>query len=307
MAITAKDVKKLREMTGAGMMACKQALGETDGDIEKAVDYLRTKGLAAAKKKASRIAAEGGVATVSEGNFGVVVEVNCETDFVSKGDDFQNFLKSIASHIAANKPTDIESLLTQTFSDSKTVTEAVNELTLKCGEKIDIRRFKVVELGGEGNVAAYNHGGKIGVLVETTTSTSVNDNEEFQTLVKDLSMHVAASDPKFMNSSDIDQGYKDREAAIYKEQLLEQGKPENMIDKIIMGKLNKLASEVCFMEQKFIKDPDVSVKKLVANTAKSVGADIQVISFHKFNLGEGIEKKEDNLADEVAKMTNAST
>ena len=307
MAISAKDVKSLREMTGAGMMACKNALTETNGDLEKAVDFLRAKGLAAAKKKASRIAAEGGVATITEGNLGVVVEVNCETDFVSKGDQFQDFMKAVANHIAKNKPANIEEMLSQKFNNEQTVSEAVNELTLKCGEKVDIRRFKTVTLAGEGNITAYNHGGKIGVLVETSTSKNVNDKAEFSELVKDLAMHVAASDPKFMNSSDIDQDFKDREAAIYKEQLLEQGKPEAMIDKIIIGKLNKLSSEVCFLEQKFVKDPDFSVKKLIEKVEKEVDVKIEVKSFYKLNLGEGIEKKEDNLADEVAKMTGGAS
>lgn len=306
MAITAKDVKSLREMTGAGMMACKNALTETEGDLEKAVDFLRAKGLAAAQKKASRIAAEGGVATLVEGQLGVIVEVNCETDFVSKGDQFQSFMNSMANHIAKNQPSSVEEMLTQKYSAEQTVSEAVSEQTLKCGEKVDIRRFNIVNLKGEGNITAYNHGGKIGVLVETTTSKNVNDKEEFSELVKDLAMHVAASSPKFMNSSDIDQDFKDREAAIYKEQLLEQGKPEAMIDKIIIGKLNKLASEVCFLEQKFVKDPDFSIKKLIAEVGKKVDAEISINSFYQMNLGEGIEKKEDNLADEVAKMTSGS-
>ena len=297
MAITASDVKQLREMTGAGMMACKNALKESDGDMEKAVDFLRQKGLAAAQKKQSRVAAEGTVATFVEGNLGVVVEVNCETDFVSKGDDFQNFAKAVASHIVANKPANVATLLEQKFNATdRTVSEAATELTLKCGEKIDLRRFELVQLADTGVIGNYNHGGRIGVLVEVNASDASDAVVE---LSKDLAMHIAAADPKFLAASDIDEDFKKRGAAIYKAQLEEQGKPADMIEKIIMGKLNKLASEVCLLNQKFVKDPDTTVEKLM----KSVGSNITITKFVKLNLGEGIEKKEDNLADEVAKMT----
>lgn len=300
MAITASDVKQLREMTGAGMMACKNALKETDGNIDEAVEYLRKKGLAAAEKKASRVAAEGTIATAVEGSTAVILEVNCETDFVSKGDDFQNFANAIAAHIVKNKPTDVASLLEQALDGtSDNVKAATTALTAKCGEKVDIRRFDLVELASEGVFGCYNHGGKIGVLVELATGLAGKADE----LAKDLSMHVAAAAPKFLDASGIDEEYKNKEAEIYKAQLRDQGKPENMLDKIVIGKLNKLASEVCLLEQKFVKDPDLTVKKLVENTAKDLGGEITVKGFYKINLGEGIEKKEDNLAEEVAKMT----
>lgn len=291
MAITAGDVKKLRELTGAGMMACKEALGETNGDVDAAVDYLRKKGLAAAQKKQSRIAAEGAVATLVAGNKAVVVEVNCETDFVSKGDDFQNFASNIAKYALENEPADINVL-----KDAK-ATE-VNELTLKCGEKVDIRRFELVK--SEGVIGSYNHGGRIGVLVNLKTTAS---GEAVEELARDLAMHVAAASPKFVNASDIDEAFKQKEAEIYAAQLKEEGKPDNMIEKIVQGKLAKLAKEVCLLEQPFVKNPDVTVKKLVEDVAKAAGAEIAVAGFSKINLGEGIEKKEDNLADEVAKMT----
>jgi len=300
MAISASDVKQLREMTGAGMMACKDALKETNGNLDEAVEYLRKKGLAAAEKKAGRIAAEGTVVTQTEGTTGVILEVNCETDFVSKGDDFQGFAKTIAAHILKNKPADITALLDQTLDGTDgTVKDAATALTAKCGEKVDIRRFVVTTMDGEGLVGSYNHGGKIGVLVELATVVGAKAEE----LAKDLSMHVAAAAPKFLNAGDIDEDFKNKEAEIYKAQLRDQGKPEEMLDKIVMGKLNKLASEVCLMEQKFVKDPDLAVNKLVENTGKELGGDITVKAFHKINLGEGIEKKEDNLAEEVAKMT----
>ena len=291
MAITAKDVKDLREKTGAGMMDCKKALTETGGDLEAAIDFLRKKGLAAAQKKQSRVAAEGAVVTLSEGNLGVVVEVNCETDFVSKGDDFQNFAKSVAEYVLAEKPANIEAL-----QEAKNA--SATELTLKCGEKIDLRRFTVVE--SKGVLGNYNHGGRIGVLVDLETSATGAEVEE---LAKDLAMHVAAADPKFLSADEIDENFKNREAEIYTAQLKEEGKPENMIDKIVQGKLGKLAKEVCLLEQVFIKNPDFTVKKLVADVAGKVGSEITVTGFTKFALGEGIEKKEDNLADEVAKMT----
>lgn len=303
MAISASDVKKLREMTGAGMMACKQALAGSDGNLEKAVDELRKKGLAQAEKKQSRVAAEGHVVTLVEGSRAVLLEVNCETDFVSKGDDFQGFARSVASHIMKNNPSNNEELLAQKMEDGQVVKEAATQLTLKCGEKVDIRRFKAVEVSGEGKIASYNHGGRIGVLVCAQTTNGLAGKPETDELLKDLCMHVAAAAPRFMNADDIDEDFKNREAEIYRAQLIDQGKPENMLDKIIQGKLNKLASEVCLMDQKFVKDPDVSITQLVSQKAKELGGEIKVESFHKLVLGEGIEKKEDNLAEEVAKMT----
>lgn len=292
MSFSAADVKKLRETTGAGMMACKQALTESNGNMDEAVDFLRKKGLAAAKKKQGRIAAEGEVLAIVEGNKGVIVEVNCETDFVSKGDDFKNFTKSIADYTLKNNTADIATL--------KTEKEAVvNELTLKIGEKIDVRRFDKVDNANA--VGFYNHGGRISVLVGANFDGDVSSSE-VQGLLKDLAMHVAAADPKFISSNDIDEDFKKKEAEIYAAQLKEEGKPENMIEKIVEGKLKKLASEVCLLDQKYIKNPDLTVQKFI----DSVAAGATIAKFVKFNLGEGIEKKEDNLAEEVAKMTGGN-
>ena len=288
MSISAADVKKLREQTGAGMMDCKKALSETAGDFEKAVDYLRTKGLAAAAKKQSRVAAEGTVVTVVEGNVGVAVEVNCETDFVAKGEDFQGFARDVAGVVLKESPADIAAL-------KELTNEASTQLTLKCGEKVDVRRFVRAE-STEGFISAYNHGGKIGVLVALN---SADTSEKAQELGKDLAMHVAAADPKFLSGDDINEDYKKREAEVYAAQLKEQGKPENMIPNIVQGKLKKLASEICLLEQKFVKNPDLTVGKLLTES----GTGLTVKEFFKLNLGEGIEKREDNLADEVAKMT----
>lgn len=293
MAISASDVKNLREMTGAGMMDCKKALNECDGNVETAVDYLRKKGLAAAKKKQSRVAAEGAVVSAVDGKKGVVVEVNCETDFVSKGDDFQNFANSIAQYLLDKEPASIETVKEEKGDD-------INELTLKLGEKIDVRRFELVKT--EGALGSYNHGGKIGALVDVNTTADVT-NVDVQELLKDLSMHVAAASPSFLNAGDIDDDFKKKESDIYAAQLRDEGKPEEMIEKIVQGKLKKLASEVCLMNQKFVKNPDQTIEQLVQEVSKKVGSEIVVKAFHKLNLGEGIEKKEDNLADEVAKMT----
>lgn len=292
MAITASAVKELREKTGAGMMDCKKALTETNGDLEAAVDFLRTKGLAKAAKKASRVAAEGAVVSVSNGNDAVILEVNCETDFVSKGDVFQNFAKESAEWTLANKPSNTEEL-------KEAKKDEITEITLKCGEKVDLRRFQAVSTTGA--LGLYNHGGKIGVIVDLDTDKG--SDEAVQELAKDIAMHVAAANPTFLSADDIDEDFKNREADVYRAQLKEEGKPENMIENIVKGKLGKLAKEVCLLEQPFVKNPDFTIKKLVAETASKTGANITLKAFHKLTLGEGIEKKEDNLADEVAKMT----
>jgi len=305
MSFTASDVKQLREMTGAGMMACKEALTATNGSVDEAVDYLRKKGLAAASKKQSRIAAEGVVTTVVEGNLGVVLEVNCETDFVAKGDDFKGFADKVAHNLVKNKAKDIEALKNSKLEGAAgTVQEGANELTMKCGEKVDVRRFETIALNGNGYIGNYNHGGRIGTLVALLTDKG--SDAQVQELAKDIAMHVAAASPKFLDGSQIDENFKKREAEIYAAQLKEEGKPENMIEKIVMGKLNKLAKEVCLLEQSFVKNPDVTIAQQVANVAKAVGATITVQGFQKLGLGEGIEKKQDNLAEEVAKITAGS-
>jgi len=291
MAITASTIKELREKTGAGMMACKTALKETNGDFEAAVDYLRKKGLAAAEKKQSRTAAEGVVVNVVEGSKAVILEVNCETDFVAKGDDFRSFANEMAAYALSNGVESSEAL-----RDQKA--DAINELTLKCGEKIDLRRM--IAKSTDNKLGYYNHGGKIGVVVEAKTTAS---GEMLDELLKDVSMHVAAASPRFLASGDIDESFKEREAKIYTEQLKEQGKPEQMIPNIVQGKLKKLASEVCLLEQKFVKNPDLSVSAHVDAVAKELGASVELVAFRSLVLGEGVEKKVDNLADEVAKMT----
>jgi elongation factor Ts len=302
MAYTAADVKNLRETTGAGMMDCKKALDET-GDFQKAVDYLRAKGLAAAAKKQSRIAAEGLIYAAVKGKLASMVEVNCETDFVAKNSDFQNFANIVANVTVDANVNTVEALLNSKAPNGLSVKDNISELTIKIGEKIDVRRIETMKLDGDGMIGSYVHSGKIGVLCKVETDKDVTGNEAFKDLVKDLCMQIAAANPQFLNANEIDENYKAKEAEIYAAQLKEQGKPEAMIPNIVKGKLNKLASEVCLYEQTFVKDPDTTVAKLIENTAKTVGATIKVSQFIKLNLGEGIEKKSENFAEEIAKIS----
>lgn len=302
MAYTAADVKNLRESTGAGMMDCKKALDENNGDFEKAVDYLRAKGLAAAAKKQSRVAAEGLITACVRGKIASLVEVNCETDFVAKNDAFQAFANDAANVAVDSNISDIEALLAAK-APAGTIKDAITDLTLKIGEKIDLRRVALLTLEGNGMIGSYVHSGKIGVLVSLSTDKDVSGNEDFVELAKDISMHIAASNPQFLNAGEIDEDYKNKEAEIYAAQLKEQGKPEAMIPNIVKGKLAKLASEVCLYEQSFVKDPDVTVAKLIENVSSKVGAAIKVEKFIKLNLGEGVEKRSENFAEEIAKIT----
>ncbi len=303
MAYTAIDVKNLRESTGAGMMDCKKALDECAGDFQKAVDFLRAKGLAAAAKKQSRVAMEGVISACVKGKIASVVEVNIETDFAAKNEDFQK-LAATASNVAVDANiSSIASLMSSKTPAGSTIQDMISELTIKIGEKIDVRRLEVLKLEGHGLIGSYVHSGKIGVLVRAETDKDVSGNETFKELVKDLCMQVAAANPQFLDASGIDETFKAREAEVYTAQLKEQGKPEAMIPNIVKGKLNKLASEVCLYEQSFVKDPDTTIAKLIENVSKTVGATIKVTKFVKLTLGEGLQKQEDNFAEEVAKMT----
>ncbi len=303
MAYTATDVKNLREQTGAGMMDCKKALDETTGDFQKAVDYLRAKGLAAAAKKQSRIATEGTVLAVVKGKQASLVEVNSETDFAGKSPDFLNFAATAANVAVEGGYNDIEQLLAAKAANGSALKDMISELTIKIGEKIDVRRLETVKLAGNGLIGSYVHSGKIGVLCVIESDKDVATNEAVKDLAKDLCMQIAAANPTFLNANEIDEAFKAREAEVYAAQLKEQGKPEAMIPNIVKGKLNKLASDVCLYEQSFVKDPDTTVAKLIETVGKTAGAALKVTKFVKFNLGEGLQKKEENFADEVAKMT----
>lgn len=284
--ITAALVKELRERTGAGMMDCKKALTAVEGDMDKAIDFLREKGLAAAAKKAGRIAAEGVVGSFvsADGKIGAIVEVNCESDFVAKTDGFKALVEKIAAHIVATKPADVEALLASEL-DGQTVEALVTASVAKIGEKISVRRFALYE-APEGVVAAYIHGGgKIGVIVELK-----GGNAE---LGKDVAMHVAAANPSYLERSQVPAAELEHEKEVLSEQAKNEGKPEKIIEKMVMGRINKYYKEVCLVDQEFVKDPDQTVGKLV----KAAGA--EVLAFSRFQLGEGIEKKQEDFAAEV--------
>lgn len=284
--ITAALVKELRERTGAGMMDCKKALTAVEGDMDKAIDFLREKGLAAAAKKAGRIAAEGVVASyLSEDcKVGVIVEVNCETDFVAKTDNFKALVDSIAAHIAATNPADMDALMASEL-DGQSVEALVTASVAKIGEKISVRRFARYEVA-EGQVSAYIHGGgKIGVLVNLTAGTAE--------LGKDIAMHIAAANPSYLNRSQVPTAELEHEKAVLAEQAKQEGKPEKIIEKMVLGRINKYYKEVCLVDQEFVKDPDQTITSLLkANSA-------EVVEFARFQMGEGIEKKQEDFAAEV--------
>ena len=291
MNITASMVKDLRTQTGAGMMDCKKALVEAEGDIAKAVDILREKGLSQAAKKASRVAAEGAVgsAVSEDGKTGTILEVNCETDFVGTNEDFRNLAASIADQILAVNPADVEALLDSEI-DGKTVRDLVTEAVAKIGENSSVRRFVRYE-SAEGKVYSYIHGGgKIGVLVEMIGA----DDE----LGKDIAMQVAAANPSYLDRTQVSQAEIDHEKEVLAVEARNEGKPENIIEKMVIGRINKYYKEVCLVDQEFIKDGDLTISKLLKSKNASV------VRFARYQLGEGIEKKQDDLAAEVAKQLN---
>lgn len=296
MAFTAKDVKELREMTGCGMMDCKKALTETDGDMDKAVEFLREKGLATAAKKAGRIAAEGIVKAYVDGNVGVLVEVNAETDFVAKNDEFQEFVANVAKTIATANPADVEELKAAAFEDT-TIGELLTAKIAKIGENMNIRRFARIETTGA--VVDYIHAaGKIGVLVEA----DAENNDTTKECLKNVAMQVAALNPKYLSSEDIPEDYKEHEKEILIAQLKNDpknaSKPDNIIEKMITGRLQKEFKEVCLLEQEYVKAEN---KESVGQYVKSVG-NIAIKQFVRFETGEGLEKREDDFAAEVASM-----
>lgn len=300
MAITAQMVKELRENTGAGMMDCKKALQEAEGNMERAIDILREKGLSKAAKKADRIAAEGLVYIEinADNTAASMVEVNSETDFVAKNEDFKIFVKDAAVMALATESTDVAGLLAETHAEGISLQDVLNNRTAKIGEKLDLRRF--VKLTTEGQVAGYIHGGgKIGVLVEMTTTAR---DAEVITMGKDIAMQVAAMNPKYVSRNDVDADYIAHETEILTQQALNEGKPANIVEKMIKGRLEKQLKEVCLLEQPFVKNGDLTIKQLVAETAKKVGAEIEVARVVRFEVGEGIEKREENFAEEVAKQ-----
>jgi len=303
MQITSGMVKELREKTGAGLMDCKAALTASVGDMEAAIDHLRKKGLAAAAKKSSRIASEGVVCAHVEGNSGALVEVNCETDFVARTDDFVALAKEIAALVNAKAPRDVDEALLLPAGGGGHLGEKMVEAVAKIGEKISFRRFARLEppAGKSGIVVPYIHaGGKIGVLV--AVSGADRSNTAAAALAKDLAMQVAAANPTYVGRNDVPAAVIEREKSIYREQAKASGKPDKILDKIADGKLEKYFGDFCLVEQAFIKDPDRKVSQLLADAGKASGAAIAVCAFARFQVGEGLEKRSDDLAAEVAKQ-----
>lgn len=287
MAITAQLVKQLREKTGAGMMDCKKALTETNGDIDAAVDYLREKGIAKAAKKADRIAAEGTTYVASKGNDAVLLELNSETDFVARNEGFQALVKEIADHILATKPADLDALMASEIEAGKTVEVKMNEAISTIGEKLTLRRFVLVSKTDADTFGEYLHmGGRIGVLALVENSTDAEG-------AKDVAMHIAALNPKFVSREQVSAEELEHEKNVLKQQALNEGKPENIVEKMVEGRLRKYLEEICAVDQPFVKNPD----QTVAEFLKSKGGTLK--SFVRYEVGEGIEKRQDNFADEV--------
>ncbi len=300
MAFTAQDVKTLREMTNCGMMDCKKALTETNGDMDKAVEFLREKGLATAAKKAGRIAAEGLVTAMVFDNVGVVVEINTETDFVAKNADFQKFVADVAECIAKANPADVEALKATKLYGDQTVGEALTEKIATIGENMNLRRFERYEGVNE----AYIHGGgRIGVLVNFKLGDeSKSSDPAFKAAAKDVAMQIAAVMPKYVKSDEVPSEEVEKEKEILKAQALNEGKPEAIVDKMVVGRIQKFFKEICLVEQPYVKDGDLTVAKFLKNVANEIGTDIEVVKFARLEKGEGLEKKVDDFAAEVAKM-----
>ena len=287
MAITAQLVKELREKTGAGMMDCKKALVQTEGDVEKAIDFLREKGIAKAANKGDRIAAEGLSSIVVEGNQAVILEVNSETDFVAKNEGFQILVKELAGFLLANKPESVEAALEQTMENGAKVADHINAAVAKIGEKLTLRRFQVVSKTDNDAFGAYLHmGGRISVL-------SVLEGTTDEEAAKSVSMHIAAINPKYISRDQVDASELEREREVLTQQALNEGKPEKIVAKMVEGRINKFYEEICVNEQAFVKNPDQKVGQFV----ESKGGKIQ--SFVRYEVGEGLEKRQENFAEEV--------
>ncbi|MBQ8758421.1 MAG: elongation factor Ts [Clostridia bacterium] len=301
-AITAQIVKELREKTGCGMMDCKKALAATDGDMEKAIEFLREKGLATAAKKAGRIASEG-LVTVSicdECKAGVVLEVNAETDFVAKNAEFRDFVNAVATVILKENPADVEALLAIEMEAGKTVDAALKEKIATIGENMNIRRF----VRYEGNLIGYVHGeGRIGVMVKFALGdNAVASSEEFVAYAKNVAMQIAAINPAYLKREEVPAEVVEKEKEILMAQAINEGKPAAIAEKMVAGRIQKYYKENCLVEQEYVKNPDQTVKAYTEEVAKALGTTIEIECFARLERGEGLEKKEENFADEVASM-----
>lgn len=304
MAFSAQDVKDLREKTGVGMMDCKKALTAADGDVEKAVEWLREKGLAAAEKKAGRIAAEGiAYADVIDG-VGVAVEVNSESDFVAKNEKFVDYVKNVAAAIAKENPADLDALMNCKYPGGGTVAEAQHEKVLVIGENIKVRRFARYASGL--SVPYVHMGGRIGVIVNMEVSEGLAAKPEVTELGKDVAMQIAAMNPSYLDKSNVDPAVLEKEKEILviqaKEDPKNANKPQNILEKMVTGRLGKYYEENCLLQQQYVKGDKETVEKHVADVAKAAGGTIKILGFTRFEKGEGIEKRQDDLAAEVAKM-----
>ena len=299
MAISAKLVKELRDKTGAGMMDCKKALEEVAGDIDKAIDVLREKGLSKAAKKADRIAAEGLVrlAFSEDGSKAAIVEVNSETDFVAKNAEFIEFVEAVAQKALEADVEDMDAFMALPFNEDGTVQEALTAKISKIGEKLSIRRFQVLKSEGTKYVGYVHGGGTIGVIVGLKTPAAV---EKIVTMGKDVAMQVASMSPKFVNDSEVDQDWLKSEEEIARQQLLNEGKKPELLDRIIPGKMKSILKEVCLVDQKFVKNSDQTVGEYVAEAAKALGEAVGIAEMVRYEVGEGIEKRQENFAEEVA-------
>lgn len=302
MSFTAKDVQALREKTGCGMMDCKKALTESQGNVEKAIEILREKGLAAASKKAGRIAAEGVVYGLvnDDASVGTIIEVNSETDFVAKNDEFIKFVNKCAKTVIDENPSDVNELLEIMPNGEKvTVAELLREKILTIGENIKIRRF----MRYEGNVCTYIHGGgRIGVMVNFDASKELAKKPEFNEMAKNVAMQIAAANPSFVDKNSVPSETIEKEKEILTAQAINEGKPTAIAEKMVMGRIGKFYKDVCLLEQAYIKNSDINVAKYIDEVSKELGGTISVNSFVRFEKGEGLEKREDNFADEVASM-----
>ena len=299
MAFTAKDVQLLRERTGVGMMDCKKALESTDGDMDKAVEVLREKGLAAAAKKSGRIASEGMVyAYVDESALtGVVLEVNSETDFVAQNEGFQDFVKLVAQTVVKQNPTDVDALLNLTANGGSTVVSLLHDKVLTIGENIKIRRFERLE----GDLITYVHGGgRIGVIVKF--DTDVAEKPGFKEYAKDIAMQIAAMNPRYLDKSEVPQDVVDQEKKVLTVQAMNEGKPQNIAEKIVIGRIGKFFKDICLVDQEFVKNAEQTVTNYTEQAAKELGGKIKIVKFVRFEKGEGLAKREDNLAADIAAM-----
>ncbi len=303
MEVTAGMVKELRERTGAGMMDCKKALVETSGDMEKAIELLREKGLAKAAKKAGRVASQGLVklAFSADGKKAAAVEVNSETDFVAKNEEFIEFVSALANLALSSSVADLDSFMALNYKDEGTVQDALNNKIAKIGENMNVRRFSRYETPGV-VYTGYTHGnGKIGVIVGFETEASC---DEIAVMGKDVAMQIASMNPKFIDETAIDPEFIESEKNILVHQALNEGKPANIVEKMVAGRLKKELKETCLIEQKFVKDGEISVCEYIDSFARTIGKSVKVVEMLRYEVGEGIEKKEENFAEEVAKQMN---